>query len=514
MKDAVRFFRPCAAALLAALLLLLLLLLAPQRAWAQAAEYNKAVGLINSGQNYDEACELLTAIMKSRGDYQGRTQFYMDSACPQAERLRQTEAKLFKDAQALLGAGKHDEALKAFDRILTQIKLKNHPYATQIADGRKKAADAGAAASNEGQAQQAAAAALAAAKTALATANTHLEAGRFAAARNAAQPIADGSTPLAADARTLLGQISRKESDQAAEAKKQEAAAENNKYAQATQDLQQKRFAQARTLAQELVAARGTRVADAQRLLGEIRAAEDAADREAKETAAFNAAMNDFRANRFAEARSGFQAVAAMNGARRGDAQNYVAQAQKKQDEIEQKMTAAQKEQTKFDAAEGMFKKQSWTVARGLYNEVVQLKGDHLQAANNRLREIKDLEAKAAADARAAVDAKPPSPPASSGNDQLLRDGLKAYFEGRLDNADKSLTDYLKQESRRTPLALFFRGATYATFYFLSDETDKARRQMALADFQALRRRYGAFIPPADRYVAPKIRALYEQASK
>ena len=95
---------------------------------------------------------------------------------------------------------------------------------------------------------------------------------------------------------------------------------------------------------------------------------------------------------------------------------------------------------------------------------------------------------------------------ASSG--EVLRAGLKEYFEGDLAKAEDDLTSYLSKKRDREALAYFFRGVTHASRYFLSGEMDNQQKVNALQDFQVLKERYRSYHPPV-RYISPKILQLY-----
>jgi hypothetical protein len=89
-----------------------------------------------------------------------------------------------------------------------------------------------------------------------------------------------------------------------------------------------------------------------------------------------------------------------------------------------------------------------------------------------------------------------------------LRNGLQAYFEGKYDDAERLLTDYLKTSGHKRALAFFFRGASYSVRYFLSGEKDANQKQLAMNDFRSVPK---GFEPPA-KFVPPKIADFYSQA--
>jgi TolA-binding protein len=93
--------------------------------------------------------------------------------------------------------------------------------------------------------------------------------------------------------------------------------------------------------------------------------------------------------------------------------------------------------------------------------------------------------------------------------EQPLRQGLEAYFDGRYNEAEQQLGAYVDNQGKKRALARFFRGAAHASRYFLSGEQDVQQKELALVDFRNLRK---GFQPPK-QYVSPKILSLYTQAT-
>ena len=104
---------------------------------AQEQEYRRAITLVQRRQNYDEACDQLRALLKTYGDYRSRTQFYMDVACPQAERERKREEAMYREGLRLLQQEKLDQASARFDDA-GRVRLKNRQYTRQIEEARKQ----------------------------------------------------------------------------------------------------------------------------------------------------------------------------------------------------------------------------------------------------------------------------------------------------------------------------------------------------------------------------------------
>lgn len=110
----------------------------------------------------------------------------------------------------------------------------------------------------------------------------------------------------------------------------------------------------------------------------------------------------------------------------------------------------------------------------------------------------------------------PETTPADQGDaagERLLRDGLQDYFEGKYDDAERNLTEYLQNGGKKQGLAYFFRGASHSTRFFVSGEKDVPEKQLALDDFRAVKEHAAQFRPP-DKYVSSKILALYSDAVK
>lgn len=105
----------------------------------------------------------------------------------------------------------------------------------------------------------------------------------------------------------------------------------------------------------------------------------------------------------------------------------------------------------------------------------------------------------------------PEQTPTAEPNEPILRAGLQEYFEGRWDDAERDLSDYLNRNGSKRALAFFFRGATRSTRYYLSGQKDQPQKDLALADFRALKEHAAQFDPPR-KFVSPQILAIYNEA--
>jgi TolA-binding protein len=115
---------------------------------------------------------------------------------------------------------------------------------------------------------------------------------------------------------------------------------------------------------------------------------------------------------------------------------------------------------------------------------------------------------------------KPPEPeptkpstetPKPAATEQTLRAGLRAYFEGDVNAAERDLSDYLDNKGPKQALAYFFRGAARSTRYLLSGEKDAEQKKLAVEDFRAFKNQAARLQPP-EKFVSPKILALYSEA--
>lgn len=176
-------------------------------------------------------------------------------------------------------------------------------------------------------------------------------------------------------------------------------------------------------------------------------------------------------------------------------------------------------EERNFERAVALFNQKKYQEARDLFN---QINGAKASVARDYLAKIAELlKPPRVEPAPKPPTPKPvtptpptPTPPVPTlADDGLLRQGLQDYFEGKTQEAEQALSDYLKQNGQKKEgLAYFFLGAAYGDGYFLSGEKDLHLRDMAVADFRSVRDHSPQFHPPA-KYISPKILALYSDAA-
>jgi tetratricopeptide (TPR) repeat protein len=171
-----------------------------------------------------------------------------------------------------------------------------------------------------------------------------------------------------------------------------------------------------------------------------------------------------------------------------------------------------------------------------LFNEGVQLYGvgQNVQALD-RFEKVANAGGPKAAEARTYIQrlrqisqatketSKPPpgkevavvkpqvKPPELVASEQTLRAGLRAYFEGNINAAERDLSDYLDTKGPKQALAYFFRGAARSTRYLLSGEKDAEQKKLAVEDFRAFKSQAARLQPP-EKFVSPKILTLYSEA--
>lgn len=170
-------------------------------------------------------------------------------------------------------------------------------------------------------------------------------------------------------------------------------------------------------------------------------------------------------------------------------------------------MEGRQNEERLFQEGVRLFKTGKYANAQTNFDMVAKSNGPRAADARNYLQRIEQ------ASRTPQPPPKPPEPettkPAAS--EQALRAGLRAYFEGDVNAAERDLSDYLDGKGPKQALAYFFRGAARSTRYLLSGEKDAEQKKLAADDFRALKSHAARFQPP-EKLVSPKILALYTEA--
>ena len=452
--------------------------------------YERAIEAFNSAK-MEDACELLQQIEKEKPGYR-ETRTYLNPACKEADRARGMEKQLFDEGVQLFNQGNYDDAQQKFKQA-QGIPLKTPRYRDQV---NKYLADIDARLGEDKLFSEA---------VKLFTDGNDTE------ARSRFNQIVRGGGAKAAEARTYLQRIEERREESA--------------FNEGVRLLQGGDYAGARSRLQEVVGLNGKRKAEAERYLAQLEQGE-------REQRAFNEGERAFNQKRYPDAQASFRQVAGMNGSRKGEAERYL-----------NRIETAVQEDAAFKAGVQKFTQNDFDGARSEFLKVINLKGalandariylTKIDARGQDPREVAKqfvTDAQAAMgrkDYRAAVEKLAAATALDPNNrdarrllaesQQLaeeapLRSGLQAYFEGKYDEAERQLNDYLNNSGKKQALAYFFRGATRSARYFLSGEKDAQQKQLAQEDFRAVQKDNRRFRPP-EKYVSPKVLALYAEVA-
>lgn len=473
--------------------LALALLAAPLGASAQEPiekRYERAVEFFNNAK-MEDACELFQAIEKEKPGYQ-QTRTYMNPACKAAEQARGMEQSLFNEGVQLFNQSNYDDAAQKFKQA-QGIPLKNPRYREQIA---KYLADIDARLNEDRVFNEAV---------------KLFNDGNDTEARSKFNQVVSLGGPKAAEARSYLGRIQDRREESA--------------FSEGTRAMNAGDFSTAKSRMQEVIGLNGKRRPEAERYLAQIEQGE-------REQRAYNDAVRAFDQKRFSDAQAGFRQVAGMNGGRKADAERYLA-----------RIDTAVQEEALFKDAVNKFAHDDFAGAKAGFQQVINLKGalasdarvylTRIEAQGRDPREVARqfvTDAQAAMgrkDYRAAVEKLQAATALDPNNrdakrllaesqqlaeEMPLRSGLQAYFEGKYEEAERQLSDYLNGAGKKRALAYFFRGATRGARYFLSGEKDAQQKQLAAEDFRAVQKESARFRAP-EKFVSPKTLALYTEAA-
>jgi len=452
--------------------------------------YERAIEAFNSAK-MEDACELLQQIEKEKPGYR-ETRTYLNPACKEADRARGMEKQLFDEGVQLFNQGNYDDAQQKFKQA-QGIPLKTPRYRDQV---NKYLADIDARLGEDKLFSEA---------VKLFTDGNDTE------ARSRFNQIVRGGGAKAAEARTYLQRLEERREESA--------------FNEGVRLLQGGDYSGARSRLQEVVGLNGKRKAEAERYLAQLEQGE-------REQRAFNEGERAFNQKRYPDAQASFRQVAGMNGSRKGEAERYL-----------NRIETAVQEDAAFKAGVQKFTQNDFDGARSEFLKVINLKGalandariylTKIDARGQDPREVAKqfvTDAQAAMgrkDYRAAVEKLAAATALDPNNrdarrllaesQQLaeeapLRSGLQAYFEGKYDEAERQLNDYLNNSGKKQALAYFFRGATRSARYFLSGEKDAQQKQLAQEDFRAVQKDNRRFRPP-EKYVSPKVLALYAEVA-
>lgn len=453
--------------------------------------YQRALDLFNTGK-VEDACEQFQSIQKENPGYK-ETSTYANVCGPTIKQMYDTEEKLFNEGVALFKQGQLDDAKQKFQQVVAQ-NLKKPKYKSESQQYLQR---------------------------------IDRQLGEEARFQEAVKLFNDGKDT---DARTRFNQIIQAGGGRVAEArdylKRIDDRREESAFREAERAFTGKDYRRARQLFEEVVRLKGNKQQQAQQYLARI-------DADEREETAYNQAVRDFQQKRYDAAKNGFQQVVGLNGAHKAEAQDFVKQ-----------IDAVQREEDAFQQAVKLFDQKNFDAAKSAFERVVQMRGqrasdartylvrvrtrgqDPQEVTQNLVKEAEAARAKknfeSALDRLKAAAAITPGDRAvqrllaqvqTEYDEDQIRQGLKAYFEGNFEMATRLLTSYLENDGRKRELAHFFRGASHGARYFLSGEQDAQQKQLALADFDTLHRRSNRFRPP-EKFIPPKILALFAETAE
>jgi len=444
-------------------------LLAPLGAAAQETldqRYERAREAFNTGK-MEDACELFAQVDKEKPDYK-ETGKFLNMACREARRPYELEEKLYNEGLQLYNQGQLEDAKGKFTQARS-LPMKNPKYRTEINRLLKEI---------EGRENE---------EKVFAEGVRLFNDGKYAEAKQRFEGI---SGAKAADARNYLKQIDDRLQAQTS------AQREEGSFTAAVDLFNKGDLPGARSRFDEVAKLNGKRKSEAENYISRI---DQTLRSRQEEDTAFQDAVRKFDRKDFEGARASFQRVVALNASRKTDAQGYLAR-------IDQELRAAEDARKKAEQAKAGGETPQQTMARLLGEARSSLDRRDYSGAIEKLRVAEVIDPRNSEVQRLLGQA------TEQQSEQTLRAGLQAYFEGRWDDAERSLSQYLESNGRKRGLALFFRGATRSTRYFLSGEKDAQQKELAQADFRAVGEASRNFRAP-ERYVSPKILDLYKASA-
>jgi TolA-binding protein len=228
----------------------------------------------------------------------------------------------------------------------------------------------------------------------------------------------------------------------------------------------------------------------------------------------FQEGVKLFDAGNYSQAQSRLNQVAQAGGSKAGEARALLGRI----NDALGKQRAEEETNRLFNDGVQLFKAGNNAEAFYKFDQVAKAGGSKAAEARNYLQRIE--QANRAAQQPPKPLPKPPEPeptkpgpetPKPAATEQTLRAGLRAYFEGDVNAAERDLSDYLDTKGPKQALAYFFRGAARSTRYLLSGEKDAEQKKLAGEDFRAFKSQAARLQPP-EKFVSPKILALYSEA--
>jgi outer membrane protein assembly factor BamD (BamD/ComL family) len=456
------------------LLALAALLAVPAAAQSIDQRYETARDHFNNGR-MEDACELFQQIDREKPGYK-ETGKFLNMSCAQAKLLYDLEEKLYNEGVQLMNQGKLEDARGKFTQA-AGIPLKAPKRRSEINRALREIESR----ESEGKAA-------AEQEKVFAEGVRLYEQGQLEQARQRFEGV---SGPKAAEARTYIQRIDQQLQAQGA-AQREDAA-----FNAAVDLFNRGDLPGARRGFDDVARMNGKRKSEAENYLARI---DQTLNARREEDTVFQDGVRKFDRKDYEGARSSFQRVAAMNGSRKADAQSYLTR-------IDQELRAAEAARRQAQQATAGGETPQQAVQRLLGEAREAMNRRDYKTAQEKLQVAEVLDPRNSELQRLLAQAR------DLQAEQSLRAGLQAYFEGRWDDAERSLSQYLEGNGRKRGLALFFRGATRSTRFFLSGEKDAQQKELAQADFRAVGEASRNFRVP-ERHVSPKILDLYKASSQ
>ena len=428
--------------------------------------YERARDHFNSGR-MEDACDLFQQVDKEKSGYK-ETGKFLNISCAQVKLLYDTEEKLYKDGVQLLNQGQVEEAKGKFTQA-SSMRLKSPKYRGETNRLLKEI---------EGRENE---------EKVFAEGVRLFEQGQLEQAKQRFERV---SGAKAGEAKSYLQRIEQQLQAQGS------AQREEGSFSAAVDLFNKGDLPGARSGFADVAKLNGKRKSDAENYIARI---DQSLRGRQEEDTAFQDAVRRFDRKDYEGARASFQRVVALNGSRRSDAQGYLGR-------IDQELRAAEEARKKAAQATAAGETSQQAVTRLLGEARGAMDRRDYNTALEKLKVAEVLDPRNSELQRLMSQAQ------EQQSEQALRAGLQAYFEGRWDDAERSLSQYLEGNGRKRGLALFFRGATRSTRYFLSGEKDGQQKELAQADFRAVGEASRNFRAP-ERYVSPKILDLYRASA-
>ena len=180
---------------------------------------------------------------------------------------------------------------------------------------------------------------------------------------------------------------------------------------------------------------------------------------EQQEEAKYNQCLEFENGRKYDDAQGCFEQISQAGGAKAGEARHHLDQ-----------LPSLRMEQAAFDKALGLYRDHAYSLARDQFEAVKEMGGKHQAEANHYLALIGQEEKK-------------------SQKENSLRSGLRSYFESDFEQAERSLTEYLRKGGEKQWVAYFFIGAAHSSRYLLSQDGNKQEKQQAWEGFHAAKTR-------------------------